>query len=135
MSKKILVALSLIGLAAGGTACTGVFSTAAAESRETMPAQEIHPQSEAPLRAAIEALLRGNPDFSQMEPDLQQATRQQLPAVAALLKQLGALKNPTFLVKQNDSDIYKAEFQNGAAMWAIRVSENGKIAGLRFRPI
>jgi hypothetical protein len=130
MLRNIMIALSILGLFSGATICTGTYSRAAAQS----PAAA-RPQSEATLRAVIDSLMRADPDLSQMEPVLQQAMRQQMPMASAHLKQLGALKNLTFLGKQNGSDVYKAEFQNGTTMWAISMLENGKIAGLTFRPM
>ena len=97
-----------------------------------MLAEQSQGQNQALLQTVIEGLQLGKPDFTQMEPALQQAIRQQ---GMAALQQLGALKTITFLGEQNGNGIYEVEFQNGATLWALRLSANGKIAGLSFRPM
>jgi hypothetical protein len=128
MRKKMAIAASLIGLTACTTFGAGIPSPAAAQAA----APETSGANQALLKSVIEALQQGKPGFSQMEPTLEQTIRQQ--GVAAL-QQLGALKTITFLGEQSGNGIYKVEFQNGATLWAIRMSQNGKIAGLSFRPM
>lgn len=69
-----------------------------------------------------------------MQPELEQAVRQQMAASLAMLKRLGALKNITFLGEKYGSAVYKVDFENGETLWAIRLAPDGKIAGLSFRP-
>jgi pimeloyl-ACP methyl ester carboxylesterase len=91
-------------------------------------------QTEPALRAIIGQLRAGNPDYATLEPQLEQAIRQQMPAVGALLAKLGSLERIEFVATQNGADVYRAIFANGTTIWAINISPAGKIAALSFRP-
>jgi uncharacterized protein len=91
-------------------------------------------QSEAALRRIIGELKSGSVDEAELEPQILAAIRQQLPAVRALLDQLGALQRVEFVGPQNGAEIYRATFANGSTLWAIALSFGGKIAVLSFRP-
>jgi hypothetical protein len=133
MFRKLMISIGLVGLIAGEA---GAAETAQ-QSGSVPPIlaqQESTRRTEAPLKAVIEKLQQGQPDLSVMEQGLQQAMRQQLPAATAALHQLGALRTIEYFGTQNGSDLYKVAFQNGATIWAIRMSEGGKIAGLNFQP-
>jgi pimeloyl-ACP methyl ester carboxylesterase len=86
------------------------------------------------LREIIRQLREGNPDYSTLEPQLEQAIRQQLPSVRALLDKLGALQRVEFIGNQNGADLYRGVFANGVTIWAIAMSPSSKIAALSFRP-
>jgi len=92
-----------------------------------------HP-TESVLREIIRQLREGNPDYSTLEPQLEQAIRQQLPSVRALLYKLGALQRVEFIGNQNGADLYRGVFANGVTIWAIAMSPSSKIAALSFRP-
>ncbi len=136
MSRKMTIALSLTGIVAGLAVGAGAYSTAAAQSRGPPPAlaQESPHQTEALLQTVIEEIQRGNPDLSRMEPELQQAMRQQMSTATTMFQELGSLHKIAFVGNQSSNDIYKVTFQNGTTIWAIRMSEGGKIAGLSFQP-
>ena len=88
----------------------------------------------APLRKIISELQRTAPNYSDLEPPLQQAIRQQLEATASLLNQLGPLQRIEFTGTQNAADLYRVTFENGTTTWAIAMSpSSGKIAALAFR--
>lgn len=130
MCRNLMVALSLTGLAAYGSVC----ARPALAAERMVLAQEMREPNQALLRTVIGELQQGKPDYSQMQPELEQAVRQQMAASLAMLKRLGALKNITFLGEKYGSAVYKVDFENGETLWAIRLAPDGKIAGLSFRP-
>jgi len=94
------------------------------------------PGTEAALRRTIGELQRGEPDYTQMSPQLADVTRQQLPQLKATMAQLGALQSVTFTgVGPGGADIYRVQFEHGATEWRIMLGGDGKPAGIGFRPI
>jgi uncharacterized protein len=91
-------------------------------------------QTEAVLREIIAQLRAGNPDYANLEPQLEQAVRQQMPNIRALLDQLGPLQRLDFIGTQSGLDLYRGVFANGATIWAIGMSPTRKIAALSLRP-
>src|SRR5260370_7387974 len=51
-----------------------------------------------------------------------------------MFQELGSLHKIAFVGNQSSNDIYKVTFKNGTTIWAIRMSDGGKIAGLSFQP-
>jgi pimeloyl-ACP methyl ester carboxylesterase len=127
MLRAIIVAaaLSCAGAAVAADPLGGRWMVAQNESQ--------HP-TESVLREIIRQLREGNPDYSTLEPQLEQAIRQQLPSVRALLDKLGALQRVEFIGNQNGADLYRGVFANGVTIWAIAMSPSSKIAALSFRP-
>ena len=76
------------------------------------------------------------PDFSQMNPLLAEATRQQLERIKALLAPLGTLKSVTFK-KQGSAgdDIFVTTFEHGSLEWLIILGAGRRIDGLNFGPL
>jgi hypothetical protein len=136
MNRNMLVALGLIGLVAGHAVGAGAGPTTITSSggARLVLAQDSPHQTEARLQTVIEEMERGNPDLSRMEPALQQAMRQQMPMATTVFRQLGSMQKIVFVENQNGTDIYKVVFQNGTTLWAIRLADSGKIAGLSFHP-
>lgn len=89
--------------------------------------------TKAKLQETIAQLQRGDPNFSQMEPALQLAVKQQLPLVRARLASLGPLQSLAFSGQQNGADVYDARFAEGSTVWTIQLAPNGKIATLWFQ--
>jgi hypothetical protein len=92
--------------------------------------------SEPALRRQIEAMIRnhGEPDYAEMTPELAEISRPQLPALAAQIDELGALRTLAFVgVGRRGWDIYQAEFEHGAAIFRILLNMDGKIEGLLFQ--
>jgi hypothetical protein len=86
------------------------------------------------LRQYIEAVSIGRPDYGRMTAEVAEQTRLQLPFDQAILARLGALRAMSFRgVTALDSDIYIAQFANGAAEWRIGV-KNGTITKIALGP-
>jgi BlaR1 peptidase M56 len=91
--------------------------------------------SEDALRQHIEALARGEPNYQMMSEEAAAETRQQLLLQQAILARLGPLRAMSFrAVTALDSDVYMAQFANGAAEWRIRLLKDGRIGGLILGP-
>ncbi len=131
MRRNLTIALSLAGLAACAAIAAGAPAPAAAQESAPVPAKARLTL----LQSVIESLQQGKPDFSQMEPALQDSVREQLPAMSVAFKQLGALKSVSVLDGEQGSEIYQADFESGSALWTMSLSGNGKIEGLNFRPM
>jgi uncharacterized protein len=87
----------------------------------------------APLRKIITDMQRGTIDAASLEPALFAAIQAQGGGV--LLRRFGALQRIEFVATQNGADVYQVTFESAAALWTIRLSPSGRIAGLFFRPI
>ena len=92
--------------------------------------------SEAALRKHIAAIAAGAPDYGNMTAALQEAVRNQLPAMKESFKEYGALQSLEFKgVSAAGADKYLATYQNGKqAEWFIALEASGKISGLLVRP-
>ncbi len=91
--------------------------------------------SEETLRQHIEALARGEPRYDLMSEEAAAETRQQLLLQQAILARLGPLRAMSFRTATAlDSDVYMAQFANGAAEWRIRLLKDGRIGGLALGP-
>ncbi|GGI18817.1 hypothetical protein GCM10010987_01200 [Bradyrhizobium guangdongense] len=89
---------------------------------------------EAMLRLYLEGIAKGQPDYDHMTTEVANITRAQLPFDQAILARLGALRAVSFRgVTALDSDIYVAQFANGAAEWRIGV-RNGTITKIALGP-
>jgi beta-lactamase regulating signal transducer with metallopeptidase domain len=101
------------------------------------PSRRVAPRagSEEALRQHIEALARGEPRYEMMSEEAAAETRQQLLLQQAILARLGPLRAMSFrAATQLDSDVYMAQFANGAAEWRIRLLKDGRIGGLALGP-
>jgi hypothetical protein len=97
--------------------------------------QKAAPGSEAALRKHIEALQHDQPNYDDFVPAAAAAIRPQWPAVQQQFAQLGQLQSITFKgVGPAGADIYEARFEKRAFEWRIRLTSEGKIEGLNFRP-
>lgn len=98
----------------------------------TMP----RPGSEPALRKFIAGIVAGTPDYTTMSPLGAQATRDMLPQLQQIYKDLGPLRSLTFTgVTLEDWDSYRAEFANGAAIYTILLAPDGTIAFMNYRPV
>lgn len=98
----------------------------------TMP----RPGSEAALRKFIADIVAGTPDYSTMSPLGAQVTRDMLPQLQQIYKDLGPLRSLTFTrVTLEDWDSYRAEFANGAAIYTILLAPDGTIEFMNYRPV
>jgi CubicO group peptidase (beta-lactamase class C family) len=101
---------------------------AAAAATLRIKNQTANPGSEAVVRAAMEQLRAGNPDYDRMNPGLAAVTRQQLPGIQSRLIELGPLQSATFKgVAPNGADIYQLKFENGSFEYRIVLGLDGKV--------
>ncbi|MBR1091651.1 alpha/beta fold hydrolase [Bradyrhizobium manausense] len=91
--------------------------------------------TEAPLRKIIADLQQGAPDTGSMVPELGAAVQVQAAAIAGSLKSLGKLQQMEFAGVDHGSDVYIVTFEHGATRWLLRMSPDGRIAGLFFKPL
>lgn len=93
------------------------------------------PGSEQALRAYIEALGRGAPNYDAMTSQVATSTRQQLLLYRAVLARLGTLRALSFRgVTAADNDVYVAHFSNGSAEWRLGLVKEGKIGRISLGP-
>ncbi|MGJ4950322.1 M56 family metallopeptidase [Bradyrhizobium sp. HKCCYLS20291] len=94
------------------------------------------PDTEAKLRDYIAAVLRGEPDYARMTPEVATWTRQQLSMNQAILARLGEIRAVSFRGVSGgmDNDVYMVHFVNGMAEWRIGLARNGRIARLALGP-
>jgi hypothetical protein len=93
------------------------------------------PKSASTLRRMLIALAEGHPDYSDMEPQIVQATHQYLPDVRSWLVPLGELKSITFKsVTPEGYDVYSVLFAKGARQVMIGLSSEEKIEVVGYFP-
>jgi hypothetical protein len=92
--------------------------------------QAATPGSEAALRRLIEGISTGKPNFSEMSPALADATRQQLPQLAAAMAHLGTVQSVEFRGVGNQGwDMYDVRQEHGSSQWRIALGADGIITG------
>jgi hypothetical protein len=92
--------------------------------------QTATPGSEAALRRLIEGISTGKPNFAEMSPALADATRQQLPQLAAAMAHLGTVQSVEFRGVGNQGwDIYDVRQEHGSSQWRIALGADGIITG------
>ena len=92
------------------------------------------PKTEAILRKTIQDLQQGKPDFVTMEPELQNAVKDQAQHTADIYRHLGTLQSLKYIGTQGGNDIYRAVYQNAPVTYTIRLSPSGKISLLLLQP-
>jgi C-terminal processing protease CtpA/Prc len=114
---------------------------ASANSRPTGVQEPVRtapsPGTEANLQRQIEGWEKGQPDYDDMGPGLQEATLQQRVRIQAMFTRLGALQSLTFVgVGRDGWDVYDAKFAHGRLRWNIEpLSADGRADGVFFRPL
>jgi bla regulator protein blaR1 len=92
--------------------------------------QTATPGSEAALRRLIEGISTGKPNFAEMSPALADATRQQLPRLAAAMAHLGTVQSVEFRGVGNQGwDKYDVRQEHGSSQWSIALDADGIITG------
>lgn len=104
---------------------------------ERIANQQPAPGSQEALHKAIDALYAGAPDYADMVPALQEATRKQLPVIQPTLAKLGPAEGIEFKgVADSGADKYVVTHQSGKqTQWVISLGPDGKIMGLGFTPV
>jgi hypothetical protein len=107
-------------------------------SRDSRPAVDDTPAAraassaprptEVALRAYVDSLVRGQPSFDQMNPDVANAMRGQ-PQLAENVARLGAPRSVDYqgIDPTNGSDRYKVSAEFGVSEWKVRLGPDGKI--------
>jgi hypothetical protein len=91
------------------------------------------PGTEAAVRRMIAWSVSGNPDYSQISPELGKAVREQSSRSKDLFTQLGAVESLEFKgVGTLGWDIYDVRFEHGSGQYRIVLSDNGIITGALF---
>jgi hypothetical protein len=136
MLSKAVLAVALL------SACIIASDDASAITVDSRPvrsgllivAQANATKTEPILRKTIQDLQEGKPDFSTMEPQLQDAVKQQAQHLADIYRHLGALQSLKYIGNQGGNDVYRAVYQNAAVTYTIRLSPSGKISVLALQP-
>ena len=82
--------------------------------------------SELALRRQVEAMMRGEgePDYSEMTPELAEVSRPQVPVLKTQFSELGSLHSISFFgVGRLGWDAYRVEFENGRAIFRINLND------------
>lgn len=91
--------------------------------------------SEDALRAYIEFVGTGQPDYSRMSPEVADETRRQLPVNQAILARFGELRAISFRgVTLFGGDAYIAHFAHGSVEWRIGLARDGTITRIALGP-
>ena len=108
---------------------------AAAAVAKRIKDQTAAPGSADALRAMIEGIRAGKPDYDKMSTGLANVTRNQLTSLQATIVKLGALQSITFKsVGPAGPDIYSVKFENGGLEYRIWLAPDGKIESANVRP-
>ena len=118
-----------------------VDSAAAQQARqrlaERIQANQPQAGAEAMLRKTITALEAGTPNYEDMSPMLQQATRSQIPVLIPGMKDLGPVTAVEFRgVHQSGGDKYLVTHQSGKqSQWLVALGPDGRIVTLAALPV
>ena len=92
------------------------------------------PGAEAALRRMIEGTAGGQPDYGQLDPAFATIVRSQLTSVQPMLSGMGAIQSVTFRGTNMGFDSFEVRFANGAQMWSLSLTPDGKVGGALFGP-
>jgi hypothetical protein len=107
-----------------------------AEIAARFKAQKQSPGTEAALRRTIQELQSGEPKYELMTDAFAAVTRQQLPQLKGIVNGFGALQSVTFKgVGPAGADIYEVQFEKAKAEFRLSLTQDGKTAGVNFRPL
>ncbi|CAN5436998.1 hypothetical protein BH10PSE1_BH10PSE1_21330 [soil metagenome] len=90
--------------------------------------------AEAMLKTTVAAMEAGEPNYSDMTPDLAEKVRAQSANVLPLFQQLGVLQSVTHVGTQDGAELFTVVFANAPTQWIIALNPEGKITALLFRP-
>lgn len=98
-----------------------------------------HAQAEASaeetrLRATIAAMQAGTPNYDDMAAELADAVRAGEASITPMIQGFGALQTLEHQGEVQGAQHYRVTFENAATDWFIALGDDGKIAGLVFRP-
>ncbi|MGH8317421.1 MAG: S41 family peptidase [Steroidobacteraceae bacterium] len=95
------------------------------------------PGTAASLRRQLESWAKGQPDYKDLGPGLEEVALQQRARLRAMFTRLGAFESLAFVrVARNGYDIYDARFAHGKQQWRISpLSSDGRVPGELFGPL
>ena len=89
---------------------------------------------EAMLRTTIAAMQAGTPNYDDMAAELADAVRAGEASITPMIQAFGALQTLDHQGEVQGAQHYRATFENAETDWFIALGDDGKIAGLVFRP-
>ena len=89
---------------------------------------------EAMLRTTIAAMQAGTPNYDDMGAELADAVRAGEASITPMIQAFGALQTLDHQGEVQGAQHYRATFENAETDWFIALGDDGKIAGLVFRP-
>ena len=89
---------------------------------------------EAILRTTIAAMQAGTPNYDDMATELADAVRAGEASITPMIQAFGALQTLDHQGEVQGAQHYRATFENAETDWFIALGDDGKIAGLVFRP-
>ena len=89
---------------------------------------------EAILRTTIAAMQAGTPNYDDMVAELADAVRAGEASITPMIQGFGALQTLEHQGEVQGAQHYRVTFENAATDWFIALGDDGKIAGLVFRP-
>ncbi|MFT4956540.1 MAG: hypothetical protein ACI8U3_002948 [Brevundimonas sp.] len=112
---------------------------AAAMAQDNHGDHAAHAQTEASaeetmLRTTIAAMQAGTPNYDDMGPELAEAVRAGEASITPMIQGFGALQTLEHQGEVQGAQHYRVTFENAATDWFIALGDDGKIAGLVFRP-
>jgi D-alanyl-D-alanine carboxypeptidase len=94
------------------------------------------PGSETALRKSIAGIAQGEPAYADLAPPMADLIRKQLPALQPVFQKWGAARSIAFKgVTLDGADQYLVQFADGAALFALTLDAQGRIAGSVFHPV
>src|SRR5688572_10157572 len=126
-----------VALERAGRSPTASAIDALSEARVFTPRSTAQPGADAAVRRMSDELLRGEPNYDLLSPELGQATRTQLEGLKRTFTELGPIASVKFLeVGPQGADNYEAQYANGKVAWTILLGPDGKTvtAGVRRLP-
>jgi len=93
------------------------------------------PGTEAALRHMIAGTASGQPDYDQLSPGFAEVVRSQLASIQPLLAGMGPIQSVTFRGPGGmGGDSFEVKFANGAQIWSVSLSPDGKVEAAFFGP-
>ena len=116
-----------------------VLAPAAAVAQDPHAGHAAHAQAEvsaeeAMLRTTIAAMQAGAPNYDDMAAELADAVRAGEASITPMIQGFGALQTLEHQGEVQGAQHFRVTFENAATDWFIALGDDGKIAGLVFRP-
>ena len=89
---------------------------------------------EAMLRTTIAAMQAGTPNYDDMAAELADAVRAGEASITPMIQGFGAVRTFEHQGEVQGAQHYRVTFENAETDWFIALGDDGKIAGLVFRP-